>query len=56
MPSLREMVYVGVSAGSMAATTIIGETYPTPPKGSVETLSAKKIVFPHPRETSTRCW
>ncbi len=49
MSSLREMVYVGVSAGSMAVTTIIGETYPTPPRGSVETLSAEKIVFPTPK-------
>ena len=35
LPSLRrETVYVGVSAGSMAATSIFGETYRNPPGGS----------------------
>ena len=34
LPSLRhETVYVGVSAGSMAATATFGETYRDPPRG-----------------------
>ncbi len=54
-PSLRrEMVYVGVSAGSMAATTIFGETYPDPPRGSGETLTSEDIVFATPQGDISR--
>lgn len=50
LPSLRrEMVYVGVSAGSMAATTTFGETYPDSPKGSNEALTSQEIVFATPQ-------
>jgi len=45
LPSLREMVYVGVSAGSMATTATIGETYVDPPRGSGEALTSEDIVF-----------
>jgi dipeptidase E len=31
LPSLREMVYVGISAGSMVTAPIFGETYDEPP-------------------------
>jgi dipeptidase E len=31
LPSLREMVYVGISAGSMVTAPIFGETYDDPP-------------------------
>src|SRR5690242_4252766 len=49
-PSLRrEMVYVGVSAGSMAACATFGETYPDPPRGSGETLTSEDIVFSTPQ-------
>ena len=44
LPSLNG-VYVGVSAGSMAATATFGETYRDAPKGSGEWLNAEEIVF-----------
>jgi dipeptidase E len=45
-PSLRpEMVYVGVSAGSIAMASLFGETYPDVPKCSGERLSSEEIVF-----------
>ncbi|MEV0839149.1 Type 1 glutamine amidotransferase-like domain-containing protein [Actinocatenispora sera] len=46
--SLPDTVYVGVSAGSMAATTLFGETYPEPPRGTGTPLSAEHMVFPTP--------
>lgn len=49
-PSLRpETVYVGVSAGSIAMTSVFGETYFAPPKCSGERLSSQEIVFVGPR-------
>jgi dipeptidase E len=54
-PSLRrEMVYVGVSAGSMAATATFGETYPDPPRGSGEALTSEDIVFATPQGEISR--
>ncbi len=53
-PSLSpETVYVGVSAGSMAMTSIFGETYIAPPKCSGERLSSEEIVFVGPQEELT---
>jgi dipeptidase E len=49
LPSLREAVYVGVSAGSMAASATIGETYRDPPRGSGEALTSEDIVFATPQ-------
>jgi dipeptidase E len=49
MPSLRETVYVGVSAGSMATAATFGETYPDPPRGSGEALTSEDIVFATPQ-------
>jgi len=50
LPSLRrEMVYVGVSAGSMVMATTFGETYPDPPRGSGEALTSEDIVFASPQ-------
>jgi dipeptidase E len=49
LPSLRETVYVGVSAGSMATATTFGETYPHPPRGSGEALTSEDIVFATPQ-------
>jgi dipeptidase E len=50
LPKLpREMVYVGVSAGSMAATATFAETYPDPPRGSGEALTSEDIVFASPQ-------
>ena len=53
-PSLRpEMVYVGVSAGSIAVTSTFGETYVDPPKCSGERLSSEDIVFAGPEGDTT---
>jgi dipeptidase E len=54
LPSLRETVYVGVSAGSMAATATIGETYPDPPRGVGEALTSEDIVFATPQGDISR--
>ncbi len=55
LPSLRhETVYVGVSAGSMAATATIGETYVDPPRGSGEALTSEDIVFATPQGEVSR--
>jgi len=49
MPSLwRELVYVGVSAGSMAASASFGETFHNPPNGIFGALSSEDIVFDTP--------
>ena len=46
LPSLRRtLVYVGVSAGSMAAAATFGETYSNPPSGSGNALTSEHIVF-----------
>ena len=45
----REMVYVGVSAGSMVAAPTFAETYPDPPRGSSEALTSENIVFATPQ-------
>jgi dipeptidase E len=50
----RETVYVGVSAGSIAATSTFGETYPDPPRGSGEALTAEDIVFTTPQGDISR--
>jgi dipeptidase E len=50
LPSLRpEMVYVGVSAGSIAMASVFGETYHDQPRCSGDRLSAEEIVFAGPR-------
>jgi len=54
LPSLREMVYVGVSAGSMATAAMFGETYPDPPRGSAEALTSEDIVFATPQGDMSR--
>lgn len=49
LPSLLDkMVYVGVSAGSMAVSSIFGETYRNPRGGSGNALTTEDIVFPGP--------
>jgi dipeptidase E len=54
-PSLRrEMVYVGVSAGSMAASATFGETYPDPPRGGGEALASEDMVFATPQGEVSR--
>ena len=54
LPSLREMVYVGVSAGSMVTAPTIGETYRDPPRGSGEALTSEDIVFATPQGDISR--
>jgi dipeptidase E len=54
LPSLRETVWVGVSAGSMAASATFGETYPDPPRGSGEVLTSEDIVFATPQGDISR--
>ena len=54
LPSLRpEMVYVGVSAGSIAMASTFGETYPDRPDCSGERLSSEEIVFTRPDGETT---
>ncbi len=49
LPTLRsEAVYVGVSAGSMAAAATFAETYTEPPHGSDTSLKSEHIVFATP--------
>ena len=49
LPSLRrESVYVGVSAGSMAASATLGESCNNPPSGSVTVLTSEDIVCATP--------
>jgi len=46
LPTLRpEVVYVGVSAGSMVAAPIFVETYVDPPRGTDAPLKSENIVF-----------
>ena len=50
LPSLRETVYVGLSAGSMVMTPRIGQDFVrwTPPTGGDETLGLVDFsIFPH---------
>jgi dipeptidase E len=54
LPSLRETVYVGVSAGSMAASATFGETYLDPPRRSGEALTSEDIVFATPQGEISR--
>jgi dipeptidase E len=55
LPSLRpEMVYVGVSAGSIAMASLFGETYSAQPSCSGERLSSEDIVFAGPEGEMTR--
>jgi dipeptidase E len=50
LPSLRlESVYVGVSAGSMAVASTIGEAYTNPPSGTHRALTSEEIVFSTPQ-------
>ena len=49
LPTLRpEAVYVGVSAGSIAATSAFAETYDEPPRGTDGPLTSQDVVFTTP--------
>lgn len=55
LPSLlTKMVYVGVSAGSMAASASFGETYSSPRGGSGTPITSENIVFPIPQAEISR--
>ena len=54
LPSLRQTVYVGVSAGSMAASATFGETYRDRPRGSGEPRTSEDIVFASPQGEISR--
>ena len=50
LPTLRsEAVYVGVSAGSIAATSAFVETYDEPPRGNDGPPNSEDIVFATPK-------
>jgi dipeptidase E len=50
LPTLRpEAVYVGVSAGAIAATSTFVETYTEPPRGNDRPLKSEDIVFATPQ-------
>jgi dipeptidase E len=50
LPTLRsEAVYVGVSAGSIAAAATFVETYREPPRGNDGPLKSEDIVFATPQ-------
>ncbi len=49
LPTLREeAVYVGVSAGSIAATSTFAETYDQPPRADYAPVKSENIVFTTP--------
>jgi dipeptidase E len=48
LPSLTTSVYVGTSAGAMAAASTFGETYTEPRTGSGVALTTEDIVFATP--------
>ena len=55
LPSLRrESVYVGVSAGSMAVASTLGEIYDNPPSGSSSALTSEDIAFATPHGEISR--
>lgn len=55
LPTLRpEAVYVGVSAGSIAAATTFAETYLDPPRATDEPIRSERVVFASPRGDADR--
>jgi dipeptidase E len=48
LPSLTRTVYVGTSAGAMAAATTFGETYTEPRGGSGDVLTSEDVAFDTP--------
>lgn len=49
LPTLPDIVYVGVSAGSIATARTFAETYSHPPLHAAATISAEPIEFPTPQ-------
>ena len=55
LPSLRrEAVYVGVSAGSMAVSSLFGESYSHPRSSSGNPLTSEDVVFATPQGEVTK--
>ena len=55
LPSLlHKMVYLGVSAGSMAVTSTFGETYENPPGGFGNALTSHNTIFVTPHGKLSR--
>jgi dipeptidase E len=55
LPSLlNKMVYVGVSAGSMVVSSILGEACTNPPGGSHNALTRENVVWDSPRGEISR--
>jgi dipeptidase E len=54
LPSLHDVVYVGVSAGSMVVAATFAETYRDPPGGVAVPLTSQDIVFASPQGDITR--
>jgi len=55
IPSLpKDLVYVGVSAGSMAVSSFFGESYSNPPNGNNSAHSSESIVFDTPQGKISR--
>lgn len=49
LPSLDDTVYVGVSAGAIAASRLFGETYPEPRTAAGTHLSSQELVLTTPQ-------
>jgi len=54
LPTLDNTVYVGVSAGAMAAAGVFGETYTEPRTASGSPLTSKRVVFTTPHGDVSR--
>ena len=54
LPSLRDTVYVGTSAGAMVAAPVFGETYTEPRLASGSPLSSEDMVFTTPEGDVSR--
>ena len=54
LPTLRDTVYVGVSAGAMAAARVFGETYEEPRTASGSPLTSTHVVFTTPEGDVSR--
>lgn len=50
----RDLVYVGVSAGSMAASSVFVESYGNPPGGGNSALASEEMVFDTPQGSLSR--
>jgi len=52
----KDLVYVGVSAGSMVTSTIFGETYSSPRAGSGTPLTSENMLFTTPEGEISRTY